>query len=165
MGSFDSTALQPTLMTTTKAKLALCTLLTTLSAPLGLAQDTPWKDDWKPSAANIAGQEFPRINSERRAQFKIKAPDAKEVAVNIGRPLVVTKSDDGVWTITTSPLDVGFHFYRVLIDGASVADPASEVFRGGGGGGLSGGVEVPTGEDFYEPKDVPHGEVRERTYF
>jgi enterochelin esterase family protein len=70
-----------------------------------------------------------------------------------------------VWTITTSPLDVGFHFYRVLIDGASVADPASEVFRGGGGGGLSGGIEVPTGEDFYELKDVPHGEVRERSYY
>jgi enterochelin esterase family protein len=121
--------------------------------------------DWKPSAANIAGQEYPRINSERRAQFRIKAPDAKDVSVNIGKPLTVTKSDDGVWTVTTSPLDVGFHFYRVLIDGASVADPASEIFRGGGGGGLSGGVEVPTGEDFYELKDVPQGEVRERSYF
>jgi enterochelin esterase-like enzyme len=152
-------------MTTTKAKLLLCTLLTILSAQLGLAQDKPWKDDWKPSAANIAGQEFPKINSERRAQFKIKAPEAKDVAVNIGRPLVVTKSDDGVWTITTSPLDVGFHFYRLLIDGASVADPASEIFRGGGGGGLSSGIEVPTGEDFYELKDVAHGEVSERWYF
>ena len=130
-----------------------------------MAQTSEPADDWKPSAANIAGQEYPRINSDRRAQFRIKAPDAKDVSVNIGKPLTVTKSDDGVWTITTSPLDVGFHFYRVLIDGASVADPASEIFRGGGGGGLSSGIEVPTGEDFYELKDVPHGEVRERWYF
>ena len=83
----------------------------------------------------------------------------------MGRPVTVTKSDDGTWTITTSPLDVGFHFYRLLIDGASVADPASEIFCGGGGGGLSSAVEVPTGEDFHELKDVPRGEVRERWYF
>jgi enterochelin esterase family protein len=145
-----------------KATFLLCALVTIWSAPLS-AQDTAWKDDWKPSTANIAGQEYPKINSERRAQFRIKAPDAKDVSVSIGKPLTVTKGDDGVWTITTSPLDVGFHFYRVLIDGANVADPASEIFRGGGG--LSSAVEVPTGEDFYELKDVPHGEVSERWYF
>jgi enterochelin esterase family protein len=148
-----------------KTKLTLLALIAILPARPGLAQDANWKDDWKPSAANIAGQEYPRINSERRAQFQIKAPDAKDVSVNMGKPLTVTKSDDGVWTITTSPLDIGFHFYRLLIDGASGADPASEVFRGGGGSGLSSAVEVPTGEDFYELKDVPHGEVRERWYF
>ena len=146
-----------------KTKLTLIALVALLSVRPGQAED--WKDDWKPSAANIAGQEYPRINSERRAQFRIKAPDAKDVSVTIGKPLTVTKGDDGVWTITTSPLDVGFHFYRVIIDGASVADPASEIFRGGGGGGLSSAVEVPTGEDFHELKDVPHGEVRERWYF
>jgi enterochelin esterase-like enzyme len=123
------------------------------------------KDDWQPSTANIAGQEFPKVNSERRAQFRIRAPQAKDVSVSIGHPLAVAKDDDGVWTITTSPLDVGFHFYRVLIDGANVADPASEIFRGGGGGGLSSGIEVPTGEDFHELKDVPRGEVRERWHF
>ncbi len=148
-----------------KTKLSFLALVALLSVRPGQAEDAAWKDDWKPSAANIAGQEFPKINSERRAQFKIKAPDAKEVSVNIGKPLTITKSDDGVWTITTAPLDPGFHFYRLLIDGASVADPASEIFRGGGGGGLSSAVEVPTGEDFFELKDVPHGEVRERWYF
>lgn len=148
-----------------KTRLTLLSLLAIFSTLPGRAQDAKWKDEWKPSAANIAGQQYPKINSERRAQFKIKAPDAKDVSVNIGKPLTVTKGEDGVWTITTAPLDVGFHFYRVLIDGASVADPASEIFRGGGGGGLSSAVEVPTGEDFYELKDVPHGEVRERWYF
>jgi enterochelin esterase-like enzyme len=148
-----------------KTELSFVALAWILCSQLCAAEDKPPADDWKASAANIAGQEFPKINSERRAQFRIKAPDAKDVSVNIGKPLTVKKSDDGVWTITTSPLDVGFHFYRLQIDGASVADPASEIFRGGGGGGLSSGVEVPTGEDFYELKDVPHGEVRERWYF
>lgn len=138
---------------------ALLILLTTLPA---LAQED-WKDDWKPSVTCRPNQEYPRINSERRAQFRIEAPEAKDVSVSIGRPLTVTKDDEGVWTITTSPLDIGFHFYRVLIDGANVADPASEIFCGGGG--LSSAIEVPTGEDFYELKDVPHGEVRERRYY
>lgn len=126
--------------------------------------------DWKPSVTNLAGQDYPRINSERRAQFRINAPNAKRVSVNIGSanmgsPLTVTKSDDGVWTITTSPLGIGFHFYRVLIDGASLADPATQIFRGGGGDWLSSGIEVPTGEDFHEWKGVPHGDVREQRYF
>jgi enterochelin esterase-like enzyme len=149
-----------------KSKLTLFALVAVLSNRPGQAQETNnWREDWKPSAANIAGQQYPRINSERRAQFRIKAPEAKDVSVNIGKPLTVAKGDDGVWTITTSPLDAGFHFYRVNIDGASVTDPASEIFCGGGGAGLSSAVEVPTGEDFFELKDVPHGEVCERRYF
>lgn len=148
-----------------KAKLAICALFAVMFIRSSWAEDRPWKNDWKSSMTNIVGQEYPRINSERRAQFRIKAIDAKDVAVNIGKPLTVTKGDDGEWTITTSPLAIGFHFYRVIIDSADVTDPASEIFRGGGGAGLSGGLEVPTGEDFFELKDVPHGEVRERWYF
>ncbi|HEU5080583.1 MAG TPA: alpha/beta hydrolase-fold protein [Opitutaceae bacterium] len=140
-------------------------LLFLASAYFCQAQDATGKDDWKPSTTNLPGQSFPRINSERRIQFRIKAPDAKQVSVSIGKPLEVAKSDDGMWTITTSPVDVGFHFYRVLIDGADVADPATEIFCGGGGGGLSSAVEVPTGESFYELKDVPHGQVCERWYY
>jgi enterochelin esterase-like enzyme len=31
---------------------------------------------------------------------------------------------------------------------------------------MSSGIEVPSpGEDFYDVKNVPHGEVRERVYF
>jgi enterochelin esterase-like enzyme len=143
----------------------LRSLLLILLTVLPVLARAEGKEDWQPSTANIAGQEFPKINSERRAQFRIRAPQAKDVSVSIGHPLAVTKDDDGMWTIITSPLDVGFRFYRVLIDGANVADPASEIFRGGGGGGLSSGIEVPTGEDFHERKDVPQGEVRERWHF
>jgi enterochelin esterase family protein len=87
------------------------------------------------------------------------------VSVNIGEPLTVTKNNEGVWTITTSPLGIGFHFYQLVIDGRSTPDPATPVFRGGGGDGFSSGIEVPTGDDFHERKNVPHGEVREQRYF
>lgn len=123
------------------------------------------ESDWKPSSANLPGQEYPRINSEGRAQFRIKMPHAKHVSVNIGHPLATTKSDDGVWTITTAPLGIGFHFYQLVIDGEKGTDPATPIFRGGGGDGFSSGIEVPTGDDFHERKNVPHGEVREQRYF
>ena len=62
-----------------------------------------------------------------------------------------------------NPQVPGFHYYRVFIDGAEVNDPASETFYGTGKD--TSGIEIPEkGVDFYLPKDVPHGEVRERWY-
>ena len=58
----------------------------------------------------------------------------------------------------------GFHYYRVFIDGAEVSDPSSQTFYGTGRD--ASGIEIPEkGVDFYLPKDVLHGEVRERWYF
>jgi enterochelin esterase family protein len=76
----------------------------------------------------------------------------------------MTRDAEGVWTVTTDPLVPGFHYYSILIDGVAVCDPASETFYGMGR--QASGIEVPSrGEDFYEVKDVPHGEVRERWYY
>ena len=63
-----------------------------------------------------------------------------------------------------NPQVPGFHYYRVFIDGVQVNDPASETFYGTGK--ETSGIEIPEkGVDYYLPKDVPHGEVRERWYF
>ncbi|MGA2280782.1 MAG: alpha/beta hydrolase-fold protein [Verrucomicrobiota bacterium] len=111
----------------------------------------------------MPGVQFPKINSERHACFRIVAPNATNVSVSLpgGRG---TKGDDGVWTVTTSPLAPGFHYYTITVDGATVSDPASESYFGTGK--MSSGIEVPSpGEDFYLPKDVPHGDIREHYYF
>jgi enterochelin esterase family protein len=58
----------------------------------------------------------------------------------------------------------GFHYYWFILDGVNVCDPASETFYGVGR--QYSGIEVPEkGVDFYNVKDVPHGEIRERWYF
>jgi enterochelin esterase family protein len=147
-----------------KSGLSLLAFASILSAQLCLAQTNQPPDDWKPAASNVPGQQYPRINSERRAQFRVRAPGATNVAVSIGRPLDAVKGDDGVWTITTSPLVVGFHYYDIIVDGFSAADPNSESFFGVSR--MMSGIEVPSkGEDFYSAKDVPHGEVREQWYY
>ena len=58
----------------------------------------------------------------------------------------------------------GFHYYSLVVDGVSVNDPGSETFYGASR--QMSGIEIPeAGVDFYELKDVPHGEVRSLRYF
>jgi enterochelin esterase-like enzyme len=52
----------------------------------------------------------------------------------------------------------------VFIDGVEVNDPASETFYGYGK--ETSGIEIPErGVDYYLPKDVPQGEIRQRWYY
>jgi enterochelin esterase-like enzyme len=69
-----------------------------------------------------------------------------------------------LWTVTTTPLVVGFHYYTLSIDGAVVADPATRTFFGSGYDNSA--IEIPDPEgDFFSLKDVPHGQVRQQRYF
>jgi len=78
-------------------------------------------------------------------------------------PFEMVKGEDGVWSVTTPPVRPGFHYYNLLIDGFPCNDPASETYYGWAK--QTSGLEVPDPKlDFYEAKDVPHGEVRVRWY-
>ena len=78
-------------------------------------------------------------------------------------PFDMTRDEEGVWTVTTPPAVPGFHYYSLVVDGVAVNDPSSETFFGWGQ--QTSGIEVPeTGVDFYDAKDVPHGEIRTRWY-
>ena len=112
---------------------------------------------------NIGQSEYPCILSDNRVMFRVRAPQAQSVRVNLDNtPL--TKGDDGYWTGTTGPLDPGFHYYQLIIDGVSVSDPASEAFYGTSK--MSSAIEIPEkGVDFYTIKDVPHGDIRSKRYF
>jgi enterochelin esterase-like enzyme len=121
--------------------------------------------DCKPSALNIPGAPYPCIFPDHRAMFRIAAPNAQKVEVHAGGGVEMTKNADGLWYATTNkPLVEGFHYYMVSVDGASVSDPATQTFFGGGQ--WSSAIEVPASDaDFYSRKDVPHGVVREQWYY
>ncbi len=122
-------------------------------------------DECKPSSLNIPGSKHPCIYPDGRATFRFVAPDAQKVQVRVGKPFDMTKDADGVWTVTTSPLVVGFHYYSVVVDGATVGDPATRTFFGSGWDNSA--IEIPEAAevDYYLPKDVPHGQVSQRWYF
>jgi GH35 family endo-1,4-beta-xylanase/enterochelin esterase-like enzyme len=145
------------------SRMLLITLAVSMFLPDGNAQEPAPADDWKPSSINQTGKEYPQINSERRARFRVVAPEAQSVSVSLGK-VALTKGDDGVWTGITVPLDEGFHYYSLKIDGAEVPDPNSLYFFGAMRWGS--GIEVPASDqDFYALKHVPHGQMRQVLFF
>jgi enterochelin esterase-like enzyme len=147
-----------------KTKLSLLAFASMLAGPLCLAQNEPPVDDWKPAPSNQAGKQYPQVNSEGRVKFRIMAPKAQSVGVSFRDSSPFTKGGDGAWTGYTRPLDEGFHYYMINIDGAEVPDPNSRYFYGSSRWGSA--VEVPAKDtDFYALKNVPHGQLREVYYF
>src|SRR5262249_35376575 len=105
-----------------------------------------------------------QVNSERRARFRIVAPQAQSVRVSLFRGTSLTKGEDGAWIVTTRPLDEGFHYYTINVDGADVPDPGSKFFFGAGRWGSA--IEIPAhDEDVYALKNVSHGQLRQSLYF
>ena len=149
-----------------KRHLITIVLLLTLSGSLCLAQTSqPIVEDFKPSSVNQPGKEFPQVNSEGRVRVQISAPEANKVQLDISAVKYdLIKDDKGVWTGESAPQDEGFHYYQIWVDGAAVPDPGSLYFYGASRWGS--GIEIPAkDQDFYAMKNVPHGEVREHTYF
>lgn len=122
---------------------------------------TPIVEDFKPTPVNQPGSPFPQVNSEGRVRTQIFAPEAKKVQLDIGAVKYdLVKDEKGYWTGESAPQDVGFHYYQLNIDGASVPDPGSLFFFGACRWGS--GIEIPSADqDIFAVKDVPHGHVHE----
>ena len=68
-----------------------------LAAASAAAQTTqPVAEDFKPSSLNQPGQQYPQVNSQRYARFRVVAPGAQSVRVSLGRGgTALTKGEDG----------------------------------------------------------------------
>ena len=147
---------------TYRMKIAVCAL-GALLCTLSEAQSPAVKEDFRPSSFNAPGQEYPMVNSQGYARFRIHAPEAASVVVTLGgkggTPL--QKTDGGYWQGTTSaPLDAGFHYYHLILDGGVVNDPGTGFFFGSCR--WESGIEVPAhDQDFYALRNIPHGKIEE----
>jgi enterochelin esterase-like enzyme len=123
------------------------------------------KEDFKPSTFNQPGKEYPMVNSQGYARFRVIAPDAQSITVSLGLGgkggTKLVKGADSVWTGTTEgPMDEGFHYYHLTIDGGVFNDPGTLNFFGSTR--WESGIEIPASDkDFYALKDVPHGNVQQ----
>ena len=54
----------------------------------------------------------------------------QSVSVSFRDSSTFTKGEDGAWVGYTRPLDEGFHYYTITIDGAEVPDPNSKYYFG-----------------------------------
>ena len=122
-------------------------------------------EDFKPSAFNQPFQQYPQVNSQGYARFRILAPNADSVRVSLGLGgqggTKLMKADSGYFIGTTAgPLDEGFHYYRINVDGATFNDPGTGFFYGSQR--WESGIEIPAkDQDFYALKDVPHGNMQQ----
>jgi enterochelin esterase-like enzyme len=122
-------------------------------------------EDFKPCTSNQQGKQYPMVNSQGVVREQIMAPNANSVQLDLGGVKYDLKKDaNGLWTGESAAQDQGFHYYQLNIDGASVPDPNSLYFYGASRWGS--GIEIPADDqDFYQLKNVPHGQMREVYYY
>ncbi len=122
-------------------------------------------EDFKPNVTNQRGHQYPMVNSQGAVRAQLRAPQANSVQLDIGgKRYEMVKDENGVWTGTSDPQDVGFHYYQLNVDGASVPDPGTIYFFGAGRWGS--GIEIPSADmDFWQVKNVPQGALEEKYYW
>jgi enterochelin esterase family protein len=107
----------------------------------------------------------PEVAADHRVTFRLRAPNAVEVFVarEGAQRLPMQKGADGVWTVTTEPLEPDFYGYTFVVDGARVLDPVN--------GAIKSNLQNPAsllhvaGDALpWEVADVPHGVVHHHYY-
>ena len=130
-------------------------------------QEEPLPEGFKPASTNTFISQYPAVNPDtRQAMFRVVAPAANIVQLQMGGKHDMKKDEEGVWWYTTEPLVVGFHYYGILIDSVQVMDRGSEAYFGSNW--ESSGIEIPEGPegDYYRfSKDIPHGHIRSIHYW
>ncbi len=145
------------------------TLIMALALSASMAQAPT--DDSRPASSNVLNAQYPRVHADNRLTFRLTAPNAQKVQLQPGGtdnglgkgPVDMTRDDKGVWSVTLPAAVPGFHYYWFVVDGLNVNDPGSETYFGWGR--QTSGIEVPEpGADYYDTRNVPHGQVRLRLY-
>jgi enterochelin esterase family protein len=138
----------------------LLTLLLFVSCVALMAQEYP--AGTFPNEHNLDGVQWPRVDAKGNTYFRIYAPFAKLVQISFRGPM--TREPDGHWTyVSPQPEAVGFHYYQIIIDSISVADPGTKTYYG-----MSrwvSAIEIPEGLPYDKPQHVPHGDIRMKQYW
>ena len=142
--------------------LCICSLVMAQGTPR--QQPQPLPTGLSPLPTNINKNGYPAVTDDYRVVFRFRAPQAEKVQIELGRKYDLSKDAEGFWAVTTDQQDPGFHYYSLILEGISVADPASESFFGMGR--MASGIDIPEkGVTFHEVRDVPHGNIRSERYY
>jgi enterochelin esterase-like enzyme len=124
------------------------------------------------SAAVAARGDMPQfdshqINPDHSLTLRYYAPESKSVVVTLdfdySKKVPLVKGPDGVWTMTTAPLDTGTHAYAIDVDGLHVVDPLnrhiedSPIY-------FTNLVDVPGEPRPWTEQGAPHGVIHHHSY-
>jgi len=160
-------------------KVMTCAAILAASASL-VAQQANVNLDWNPqkNTQNLtpygASVISPEVRDDRTITFRLKAPDARSVALTGGpillalgkgtTPVPLEKGADGVWTLTVGPVKPNMYVYRLVVDGVPVPDPNNTITGVSDQPGYSTVVVHADGPGYYDARNVPHGAVTRLVY-
>jgi enterochelin esterase-like enzyme len=111
----------------------------------------------------------PEVQADGHVTFRILAPKAETVRM-MGSDIpgnqqgaAMTKGENGVWEVTSGPIDPGAYRYNFNVDGVSTIDPRNPSISESNNNVWSM-VYIP-GAEFMDTKEVPHGSVASVTYY
>lgn len=122
-------------------------------------------ESWQKTSFVHRLSQFPKVHKDGRFWFQFKAPKtALSVKLEIGGGSYDMQKDaQGLWNVIIPRPQPGFKIYSFNVDGTSFIDPGVTPFYSNG---LVSMLEVPFPDnDFYQMKDVPHGDVREHWFY
>jgi enterochelin esterase-like enzyme len=115
----------------------------------------------------------PDVRDDRTVTFRLKAPEARHVALvgpaillalDAERPVPFQKGDDGVWSLTVGPLRPDLYVYHFDVDGMRIADPGNTIAGFTAMPPFSQLVVHGDGPAYYDARDVPHGTITRHIY-
>jgi len=117
------------------------------------------------------GQEPPRpvspeVQSDGHVTFRLAAPNAAKVVVNIeGQhdPVPMQKDEHGIWSATVGPLPPDIYGYSLVADGVPLIDPSNQLMKPNLLSTQSA-VHIPDPSLPWEIGDLPHGEIHHHFY-
>ena len=106
----------------------------------------------------------PEVASDGRVTFRLRAPNAKEVAVAFtGQRLPMQRDDQGIWSTTSGPLSADYYAYSFQVDGTTINDPSNRQVQTSFGSFQSLFV-VPGPEPWFPAADVSRGAVARHSF-
>lgn len=111
----------------------------------------------------------PEVSADRRVTFRLFAPSATDVSISgefMDGSQKLIKADTGVWSITAGPLEPEIYHYNFIIDGVRTIDPGNAAVKTGSTPSTIASILEVLGDAaaFYQPRPVPHGDVRTHWY-
>lgn len=142
------------------------------SSLLAAQQPAPTPPAPTPQAAAPAGRggrgaapvKSPEVAADGRVTFRLRAPNAQEVAVAMGgKRLPMQKDEQGVWSLTSDAMTPDIYTYSLVVDGATINDPANRQVQTSFGSFQSMFV-VPGPKPWLPSAGVPRGAITRHAY-
>ena len=119
------------------------------------------------SAAEAPQVHSPELHGDNSVTFRLYAPKAKEVTINLDLVGVfpMTKDANDVWSYTAAKLAADVYSYSMTVDGLNIADPTNPLTKSFVNGNRSSLLVVPSKPAAsWDWSNVPHGVVHHHVY-